>query len=114
AQLRKWCACAGPFAPVLAMGVSMAAMAGLGQVVGMIPKFATGGIVGGGSVSGDKIPALLNTGEMVLNDRQQTALFNQLDRGSNGNNQSGEVEFKIKGDYLVGMLNKTNHKQRRT
>lgn len=108
AQLMKWFAWAGPFAPVLAMGVSMAAMAGLGQVVNSIPKFATGGIVSGGSYSGDKVPALLNNGEMVLNDRQQTNLFNQLDRGAGNNNVAGEVEFKIKGDYLKGILNKVN------
>lgn len=113
AQLMKWFAFAGPFAPVLAMGVSMAAMAGLGQIVGMLPKFATGGIVGGGSYSGDRIPALLNAGEMVLNDRQQTALFNQLDRGNSGNGLSGQVEFIIKGDYLKGILNKTNRRDSR-
>lgn len=115
AQLMKWFAFAGPFAPVLAMGVSMAAMAGLGQVVGMIPKFATGGIVGGGSVSGDKIPALLNTGEMVLNDRQQTALFNNLNgRESFGAGSGGHVEFEIKGDKLRGILQKNNNKHART
>lgn len=113
AQLMKWFAFAGPFAPVLAMGVSMAAMAGLGQVVGMIPKFATGGIVGGGSYSGDRIPSLLNAGEMVLNERQQTHLFNQLDRGNSGGGLSGQVEFVIKGDYLKGILNKTNKRDSR-
>lgn len=113
AQLMKWFAWAGPLAPVLAMGVSMAAMSGLGQVVSAIPKFETGGIVSGGSVSGDKVPALLNSGEMVLNNRQQAKLFNQLDRGTGSNSyMSGDsrVEFVIKGDYLKGILNKVNKK----
>ena len=32
-----------------------------------IPKFATGGIVGGGSTSGDNMLARVNSGEMILN-----------------------------------------------
>lgn len=83
----------------------------LGSVLGAmasIPAFATGGIVQGGTYSGDKIPALLNAGEMVLNTRQQSHLFNQLDRPTSaaGASQTQQVEFKIKGDYLVGMINK--------
>lgn len=51
---------------------------------------------------------------MILNDRQQTNLFNQLDRGTSGNNSSnGHVEFEIKGDRLVGILNKTNKQRSR-
>lgn len=113
AQLMKWFAWAGPLAPVLAMGVSMAAMSGLGQIASAIPKFETGGIVSGGSVSGDKVPALLNSGEMVLNNRQQAKLFNQLDRGtgySGSDSINSRVEFVIKGDYLKGILAKVNKK----
>lgn len=44
-----------------------------------IPKFAGGGIVPGGSFNGDKIPAMLNSGEMVLNNGQQANLFKALD-----------------------------------
>ena len=39
-------------------------------------KHAEGGIVGGTSTNGDKVVTRLNSGEMVLNVNQQTALFN--------------------------------------
>lgn len=38
-------------------------------------KFATGGIVGGNSYSGDRVPAMVNSGEMILNRDQQQRLF---------------------------------------
>lgn len=43
--------------------------------------FADGGIVGGNSFSGDKVPAFVNSGEMVLNTQQQAQLFNQANGG---------------------------------
>ena len=46
-----------------------------------IPKFATGGIVGGSSFVGDKILARLNSGELVLNADQQSRLLGLLDAG---------------------------------
>lgn len=100
--------------PVVGWIMAGAAVASVIAAMASMPKFATGGIVSGGTVSGDKIPALLNSGEMVLNTRQQSNLFNQLDRQS-GNNQSfgGQVEFKIKGDYLAGILQKNNKKTNR-
>lgn len=42
------------------------------------PKFANGGIVGGNSTSGDKVIARVNSGEMILNGGQQSALFKLL------------------------------------
>ena len=47
-------------------------------------KFATGGIVGGNSYTGDKINARLNSREMVLNTQQQTRLFDALNGQSDG------------------------------
>ena len=41
--------------------------------------FAGGGIVGGGSYSGDRMQAYVNSGEMILNGRQQGNLFDILD-----------------------------------
>lgn len=53
------------------VGVAMAAQAA--QVAGI--NFADGGIVPGSNYSGDRIRANLNSGEMVLNRRQQASLF---------------------------------------
>lgn len=48
-------------------------------------KFATGGIVGGTSYTGDHVPIMANSREMVLTTQQQTRLFDALDGGSGGN-----------------------------
>lgn len=66
-------------------------------------KFADGGIVGGTSYSGDKLFAMVNSGEMILNKRQQGNLANMLGGG-------GQVEFHISGDSLVGVLNNKRNK----
>ena len=66
-------------------------------------KFAEGGIVGGTSYSGDKLFAMVNSGEMILNKRQQGNLANMIGGG-------GQVEFVISGDSLVGVLNNKNRK----
>jgi len=46
--------------------------------------YAGGGIVGGSSFNGDKIPARLNSGEMVLNKTQQSKLWNTINFGTTG------------------------------
>lgn len=67
-------------------------------------KFAEGGIVGGTSYSGDKLFAMVNSGEMILNKRQQGNLANMIGGGG------GQVEFHISGDALVGVLNNKRNK----
>ena len=71
--------------------------------------FAEGGIVGGTSFKGDKVYARLNSGEMVLNGRQQANLFNMINSG--GLMGGGKVTFEIKGRELVGVLNNYNNKR---
>ena len=71
--------------------------------------FAEGGIVGGTSFKGDKVYARLNSGEMVLNGRQQANLFNMINSG--GLIGGGKVTFKIQGRELVGVLNNYNNKR---
>ena len=71
--------------------------------------FAGGGIVGGTSFKGDKVYARLNSGEMVLNGRQQANLFNMINSG--GLIGGGQVTFKIQGRELVGVLNNYNNKR---
>jgi len=49
-------------------------------------KFAHGGIVGGSSYTGDRVPAMVNSGEMVLTRGQQANLFNTINNNSNMSN----------------------------
>lgn len=48
------------------------------------PSFATGGIVPGTSYTGDRVPAMVNSGEMILNAAQQRNLFDAINRGTIG------------------------------
>lgn len=76
-----------------------------GSIKSMVSgKFAEGGIVGGTSYSGDKLFAMVNSGEMILNKRQQGNLANMIGGGG------GQVEFHISGDSLVGVLNNKRNK----
>ena len=72
-------------------------------------KFADGGIVSGSSFHGDKLLARVNAGEMILNQKQQSNLFNQLNSNSS-NIANGKVIFKIQGKELVGVLSNYNSK----
>lgn len=73
--------------------------------------FTNGGIVGGGSYSGDKTTIRVNAGEMVLNRSQQANLFRMIEGGnSNKSALSGDVSFRIQGKDLVGVLNNYNNK----
>lgn len=58
----------------IAAGVA-AVIAALAAVSG----FATGGVIGGASTSGDKKFARVNSGEMILNKFQQARLFGMID-----------------------------------
>lgn len=79
-----------------------------------IPKFESGGIVGGTSYYDDKVLSRLNSGEMVLNRHQQANLFNQLNNPNRiPQTPSGEVTFRISGNQLVGVLNNYNKTNRR-
>ena len=72
-------------------------------------SFADGGIISGGSFHGDKMLARVNAGEMILNPKQQSNLFNALDSGgATGGVQN--VEFKISGTELKGVLKNTESK----
>lgn len=55
------------------------------------PQFAQGGIVQGNSYSGDKVIANVNSGEMILNTRQQRQLW----EAANGSGMMGGVQVNI-------------------
>lgn len=92
-------------------------VAGLAQVASVISQihslsgYASGGIIQGANTIGDYNLARVNSGEMILNGTQQARLFRMLNNGSSASGSvSGSVEFKIKGQELVGVLNNYNKK----
>jgi hypothetical protein len=70
-------AAAYAFIPFVGEGLALAQIGVMQGAIlaSSIPKFANGGIVQGGSISGDKILARVNAGEMILNQGQQSTLF---------------------------------------
>lgn len=66
-------------------------------------KFAHGGIVPGGSFTGDKIPAMLNSGEAVMNQQQQANTLMAIANGNSNSLQSNRksstfvLETKLRG-----------------
>lgn len=98
--------------PIVGPIMAVAAIASVLAAIASAPKFATGGIVGGNSYHGDKILARLNSGEMVLNRAQIGALGNTLDALDRAN-AGGRVEFKIRGEELVGVLDRYGRKRDR-
>lgn len=64
---------------------------------GNTPAFANGGIMGGNSFSGDKLFARINSGEMILNKRQQ----NNVAAGLGGAKQN--VNVNLVGGVRISM-----------
>ena len=97
-----------------------AALAAVMAGLAMAGAFAEGGIVGGTQKHGDRLLARVNSGEMILNTRQQANLFRLLNSGIDGQRvrmprafinplavqpqQPQAVRFEIDGRKLVGVL----------
>ena len=79
------------------------------SIFSTVGAFAGGGIIQGANTQGDQLLARVNAGEMILNGSQQARLFNLLDGGT-GSNMSGQVEFKISGSALKGVLRNYDNK----
>lgn len=98
-------------------GVALATLiAGVIAAISTIKGFAEGGIVGGNSYYGDKILARLNSGELIVNQRDQEKLWKQMNSSPVVQNTyqptgvNGKVEFVVTGDNLVGVLENYNKK----
>lgn len=102
----KTAAASGPAAAFLlpaligaAVGFVAASFAGI--------KFAHGGIVPGGSYTGDKIPAMLNSGEAVMNSQQQANTLMAIANGnsnalqSNRKSSTFNLETKLRGSDIL-------------
>jgi len=96
----------------LAFGLS--GLATMTQMISSIKSatsgYAGGGVVGGSSYSGDRVLARVNSGELILNQRQQKNLFNLLD--SDVMPQKGgtnvQVTGIIRGTDLILVQKNTN------
>lgn len=89
-----------------------AAIAAILAAFSAIPKFAKGGIVGGGSRHGDKILARLNAGEGVLTE---TGIESLHDAANPRNSRTVHVVGVLKGrgrDLVATIDNETKFKQR--
>ena len=73
-------------------------VATIANVFASLPKFADGGIIGGSSFFGDKLLARVNSGEMILNQKQQSRLLS-LTEGGNVR-VSGDVRLSGKDIYI--------------
>lgn len=94
----------GGSAGAIAAGVALIAIAG--AIQGSLSKgvqakgFASGGVIGGTSFSGDRLLAPVNSGEVVLNKGQQ----NEILRIANGGGGGGNLMAKVnRTDFLVWM-----------
>ena len=97
--------------PVVGWINAVAAITAIMSAMAAVPKFADGGIIGGNSFIGVNMIARVNSGEMILNNRQQRNLFNLLDgKGGTSVNAGGEVKLRIEGRDLVGVINSQTSK----
>lgn len=102
----------GPGAVFTTPAFIATAVGGVLAAFAAIPKFATGGIVGGNSFYGDKTLARVNSGELILNIAQQKNLAGAL---SSGNNITLQPSLRVEGDGIRVLLNRVeNNRNRRT
>ncbi len=104
--------------PLGAIAAGVAAIA-LGAIIKtFIPKdfagsFANGGVVGGNSFTGDKLFARINSGEMVLNQKQQANLSGMLASGNAASPVLLDGSFVVTGDQLRLILDRSDKRKSR-
>ena len=86
--------------PFVGIAMGVAGVAAIIAAMASIPKFANGGIVPGNSFAGDKVPAMLNSGEMILNGSQQANLFKMLNTGLN----ISHPNISLPSGHLAGII----------
>lgn len=101
----------GPAAVFTTPGFIATAVGGVMSAFAAIPKFEYGGIVGGSSYYGDKILARVNSGELILNQKQQRALYNQLN--FTHETSPGVLTTKISGSDIILVTERESKKQSR-
>ncbi len=89
------------------------AVSGIIAAFASIPKFEFGGVVGGSSYTGDKILARVNSGELILNQKQQGVLSGLLDNSGQNLNIGIDGAFKLTGSDLELVIGRAIQKNSR-
>ena len=99
------------------LAFSLTAMAQVAAMIAQIHSlsgYSNGGMLNNGINVGDKNIIRVNGNEMILNQHQQGRLWSLINSSSTLGGQAGEtaqVEFKIKGQELVGVINNYSKKR---
>ena len=101
----------GPAAAFTTPAFIATAIGGIIGAFASIPQFATGGIVGGSSFSGDRVMARVNSGEMILNGGQQNRLFNMINGGNGGGGE--RLVTKLQGQDILVAIERADNKRTR-
>ena len=94
-----------PFpANIAAIASTVAAiMSVIGTIASVAGSFAEGGIISGGSQIGDQMVAKVNSGEMIINGKQQQNLWEAISTGNLGGNTENHISVsnvRVKGSDL--------------
>jgi len=102
-------------APVTTPAFIATAVAGVFAAFAAIPKFETGGVVGGSSYYGDKILTRLNSRELVLNTKQQEKIYKSMDNGGGGSASDLRVhgEVTVRGEDIQIALSRADKRKNR-
>lgn len=87
--------------PIIGWLTAGAAAAAAIAAISNIPKFAEGGVVGGSSYFGDKILARLNSGELILNQKQQKNLYGLMQPSITRVEVGGQAHISGKDMYIT-------------
>lgn len=88
--------------PAIATTIA-AIMSVIGTISSVAGSFAEGGIISGGSQLGDQMVAKVNSGEMIINGKQQQNLWKAISTGNLGGNTENTVtvtNVRVKGSDL--------------
>ncbi|OIQ16545.1 MAG: hypothetical protein BM557_09530 [Flavobacterium sp. MedPE-SWcel] len=91
------------------------AMSGVFAAFAALPKFENGGVIGGTSYIGDRLMIRANSGELVLNQRQQRNLLAQTNPAVSAADVAVQLMggFEVEGSKLKLVLDRTNNIQNR-
>ena len=97
----------GPFGWIAGIAAALAIAGALFGIISQAKGYATGGIIGGSTTMGDNVLARVNAGEMILNQRQQSNLFDMINKGTldTAQSQPSISTVKVKGSDLYLALN---------